>query len=373
MKKVFLFGFLLILLLAVPFTIYFVSQQTSTKTKANAATTLSLNPESLTVNNGEEANLDVMVNPTVGSGNQITLVKIAITYDATKLTASEGALTIAPLIAPEGKGSAPSEFQFLSGPTYSSGLITATLASPNPSSAIQTSQKIATVKFSTIASTDSTGTQVTFNTTDNQTSASSNNCDITNPSTNCQDQPGENVLQSVKGSSIIINSQQLTPTTTPAPTTGPSGPTCTGIQANPSATESSSIDFTVTGNATPGATISKVTFNFGDGNVQDITDSGGVGTDTINVPASHSYTSGTFTANAILTDSNGATSSSNSCSQIITINGEGNTQAPTPTTISETNTIPTPTMAQSGSQTVIVTSALGITLITIGAVLLFAL
>ena len=93
---------------------------------------------------------------------------------------------------------------------------------------------------------------------------------------------------------------------------------------------------TTTGDDSDG-TITKVTFNFGDGNIEDITDSGGVGSESINAQVTHTYDEpGTFTAQATLTDNDNNTSSESDCSQQIIVTGPSISPTPSPTPIPPT-------------------------------------
>ena len=104
--------------------------------------------------------------------------------------------------------------------------------------------------------------------------------------------------------------------------------------------------------------------------MQDITQGGGIGTNTVNAQVSHIYnTAGTFTTSATLTDNSGATSNSVTCSQTITViaGGTGGTSPPVLAT-------PTPTIEPSGpSETIVGIGLIGILLTIIGGVILLAL
>jgi hypothetical protein len=110
----------------------------------------------------------------------------------------------------------------------------------------------------------------------------------------------------------------VTPTGTPVA----SGPSCSSLTINPSAqgTAPYTVNLTVNGQDNA-STISKVTFDFGDGQTQDVTDSAGIGTNSISVLQSHIYNNpGSFTATAVLTDASGSISSVGNCSVTITVN-----------------------------------------------------
>src|ERR1035437_1197016 len=81
-KKIVAIGFVLVLLVAIPLTVYLVQQQQKTKTGAVAATTLTLTPPSSTVTAGTNVTLAVNLDP---GTNQVSFVKFTITYDPGKL------------------------------------------------------------------------------------------------------------------------------------------------------------------------------------------------------------------------------------------------------------------------------------------------
>jgi hypothetical protein len=85
MKKVFLFIAIGLLLLAIPATIFFLSQQRNIRARAAPATTLSLTPAIQTVTAGQ-ANIKLNVDIDPGT-NQVISAKIYLTYDPTKLEA----------------------------------------------------------------------------------------------------------------------------------------------------------------------------------------------------------------------------------------------------------------------------------------------
>lgn len=85
MKKVLLFVFIGLLLLAIPATIFFLGQQRDIRTRAAPATTLALTPATSTVNVGDTVKLNITMTP---GDNQVVSADINLTYDATKLTAT---------------------------------------------------------------------------------------------------------------------------------------------------------------------------------------------------------------------------------------------------------------------------------------------
>ena len=182
----------------------------------------------------------------------------------------------------------------------------------------------------------------------------------------------------------VAPSATLTPTLEPSPSGSSSAnqaPVCNNLAVDRATTGTApfSITFTASGTDSDG-TISKVNFNFGDGGISgDITTSGGVGTNSVNVATSHTYNNaGTYTASAILTDNQDATSSSSAttCQQTIIVQaGNGGTGGTSPTnTIVNSNSTPTPTLAPTGS--LATTIGIGVALFTLilgGGLLFFIL
>ena len=103
-------------------------------------------------------------------------------------------------------------------------------------------------------------------------------------------------------------------------------PTCTGLNVDrtPSGAAPFSVTFTANGN-TPNTAINKVTFDFGDGPTQAVTQGSGIGTNTVSVQTSHTYNNpGTYKATATMTDNTGAPSTiTTSCTQTITVTAAG--------------------------------------------------
>src|SRR3990167_9382093 len=102
-KKIFLFGFLAVLLLAIPLTVFVVQQQQETRTRAEAATILQLCPPddtncpplqppfgaitSQTVKKGDEVAVDVKANTQT---NSLTALNFVVKYDPEFLALKEG-------------------------------------------------------------------------------------------------------------------------------------------------------------------------------------------------------------------------------------------------------------------------------------------
>lgn len=412
-KKFFLIGFILVLLVGIPATIYILQQQQQTSTKAAKATKLTFTPTSsqqtpIEKKVGDPISLNIKVDP---STNMVSFVKLIINYDADKLaTASSNAfvpnISVFPKVA--------------EGPIYAPGVISVSLSvGSDPTKAIQSAVNAATVNFVAKANTTDQPTRVTYDISEKATEV------LSIAST---DEAGEDVLSSADPAYITIGegteptgsitetpvpvpslSETPTPlltetptpaaTDTPMPTeTGtpsPSGePTETGIPSDtltpaPTSTSSAnvvpscsnlavdrattgiapfSITFTVNGTDSDG-TISKANFNYGDGAISgDVTTSGGLGTNTVNVAQSHTYNNaGTYTATAVLTDNNGGVSTTDTCRQTIYVQNAsgGGSEAPAATLR------PTSTMAPTGTTETVLGIGAAILLLTIGGGLIF--
>ena len=125
-KKLLLFGFIAVLLIVIPLTVYLVGQQQKTQSSAQKSTTLGFNPASATVAVNDTVNLDVMMNP---GTNQVSFVKFTIDYDATKLATAAAGSTVCPTRPNDAL--CPNVVAFpsvLQGPTYGPGTISVTLS-----------------------------------------------------------------------------------------------------------------------------------------------------------------------------------------------------------------------------------------------------
>jgi hypothetical protein len=157
------------------------------------------------------------------------------------------------------------------------------------------------------------------------------------------------------------NTDSTTPTDTPTPSSGSNGdsggssggttnqpPVCTTITVQQDSSDTTGMTYSVEAKGTDSdGTIGKVTFNFGDGSVQPVTDGDTIGTNSVDVSGSHAYsTSGTFTVSALMTDDQGAISTPSTCTKAVTV---GNATAPTPTTAPG---VPTPTAIPANPQNI---------------------
>lgn len=226
-KKIFLLGFVLVILLAIPFSVYIAQQRQKTVSKADASTTLSFEPASSTVKVGDDLVLSVMLDPkteTQGlSPNQVSFVKLSVVFDSSKFTAATGCLA-------ENK-QPPNTLTFvLEDPVCAAGTASISLSiGADPANVLTAKAKIATLKLIakdvTIANNP---TSITFSTALNNTQVLS---------VASSDKTSENVLSllsSANPASVTINpssSASATPTptaspgNTPTPTIRPSAGT----------------------------------------------------------------------------------------------------------------------------------------------------
>jgi hypothetical protein len=400
-KKLFLIGFIVVLLVGIPLTVYLLQKQQETRSRAEKSTNITFAPDSsesapIQKNVGDAIPLDIMVDP---GKNLVSYVKLEIQYDPDKLaTASANAFQANSAVFP----------QVMEGPIYSTGKISVTLAiGPDPTKAIQIKSKAATVTFKALSNTGGTPTRVTYGSNTQSLSIGSG------------DQASEDVLSSatpativIGGSSSLSGTPEALPTGTPEPTAevptaelsptplptaavptaapsptqpvgGPAptalGPVCNSLVVDRATTGTAPLSLTFTGNGSaPAGTIGKVTFTFGDGGTSEVTAGGGIGTASVNVQIAHTYNNpGTYQASVSIFDSNNLTSQSTpSCQQTITVTaasstggtGGGVPNSDLPTNASATAT---PTIPPTGSTEVAMGLGLGMLFLIVGGGLLF--
>jgi hypothetical protein len=351
-KKIFLLGFIIVILVAIPFTIYIAQKRQQTTSTAATATQLSFDPTSTTVEVGETITLGIMLDPGAdedATANQVSFVKLAIKFDQTKFTTVSDSLTSSPnttaspntLIAPMEEAK------------YDNTKGTASIAlsvGANPTDAITTKTKIAILKLKAIEETDPSSPNITFD-VDNSRILSIAPEDktsenvllsttipatvsvtdaIADPTETSTPTPTETATETPTptGTPTPTPTGTLTPTLTPTPTgtaSASSGsiPVCTSLSTDKSTTGIApySLTFTVEGSDSDG-TLNKVSFDFGDSPIQTITTGEGIGTNSINIQTTHIYSNpGPYTAYAILTDNDNKSSiQRDSCTKTITIN-----------------------------------------------------
>lgn len=463
-KKLLLLGFIIVLLVAIPVTVYLVGLQQKTKTSAEAATTLSLLPTPLSKNVGDTVSFDVYVDPS--NVNEIAFVKLVLSYDSTKLATTEGTFAVSQWPAADGSSFTPS---IPIGPEFSPGTVTVAMSvGGSPQNVLKTRTKVATLTFKAIAQTeenvptqvifgnqsqllslggtggtDEVGSNLISNTspgsvnivstqakdpvcvdmaldksasgktpytlkftvtsedsdgsvsaikidfgdgqdaspadgdsgvegygTPRATASASHVYDTAGSYTalaTITDNQGNEASGCSKTITITEDTTEATATLTPTTVSEASGLSCSSLSLDPGATGTVpfSVNLTAAGTSTASA-ITTVTFDFGDGETQDVTDAGGIGTNSISVLTSHTYaSSGTFKAKTTITDEDGNTNIGG-CTATISVSGESGA---TPT---EAIASPSP-LPPTGPTGLITVGAIGVLLTFIGAILLLAL
>lgn len=318
-KKIFLLGFIITILIAIPFSVYMVQQRQQTNTKAAPSTVLSIEPATTTISAGDTLDLNIILNP---GSNQVSFAKFAISFDPKAFTVVNG-------LTPNAVGNTLVSIIDEAQTDNTAGKVSISLSiGSDPTKAVTSSTKVATFRVKGIAATAPTGPNFTFDTANTQILSIASS-----------DQTSENVLSSTTPSTITVTAAAVTPsptiTTTSAPTSAPTSPYTTGT---PSPTPTlipicSSLDidgfangaapypltFTATG-SDPNGIISKVTFNFGD-STEDLITGGGIGTSSVSAQLIHTYsTPGIYTAYATMTDNdNNLSIQQINCTKTITI------------------------------------------------------
>lgn len=401
LKKILLIGFVAILLITIPVTMFVLQQQQEIRSQAQASTSLSFTPLSTTANPyqvkvDDTVSLDVMVNP---NGNSISFVRLEIQYDPTKLAPPEDVTTL----FTQNKTAFPVTNQPVVNDTDSGKVIISVSVDTQATTDITTLTKVGTLQFKAIEKTE-TPTQVVYGIQTQVLSKAEG------------DQASEDVLlpsgkspaiiavvegtepsPSVSPTESITPSPSITVTTSPEPTISPSptvaatnvAPACVSLVADvTSGTAPLTVNFTAIGSDTDG-TVEKITFNLGDTNVASVTE--GLSLSSASGQLAHTYTSGgIFTASTVITDNSSGTST-NVCSQTITVTGPTATPgAGTPTTAptvavgtgtdtgTDTGTViteaPTPTIADPGPGAAFIGLGAFFTVLSlIGAIMFFAL
>ncbi len=366
-KKTLLIGFIIVLLIAIPSVIYLVSQQQKTTKSSVPATSLSFTPGSQSVELGASTTFDINIDP---GTNSVSFVKLLISYDATKL-------------AIDGAGFVPNPGVFSSviqEPVYGPGTISVTLSIGANAPPVTKPSKLGTLTLKSIAPTETVGTQLTFG---NQTQVLS---------VGATDQFNENVLSTSSPATVNITQAVASPTPililTPTPTLQVSRsatPSSKGVSlATPAGAAEApicssfttdraligvvpfNVNFTMIG--TSSADILKATFNFGDGQVKELTKADGIGATSLNSLTSHVYhTAGTFSAFGTITDVNGAVSQVGTCTLILTLNSSSATESAAQVTPVVSPLPPT------GPSNIVTIGVIGLFIVIVGTILLLAL
>ena len=367
-KKIFMLGFIMVILVTIPFSVYIAQKRQNISSKAIKSTTLSFEPASTTAKTGDTVTLNIWLDPGTGTtANQISFVKLAINFDKTKFTASSLTENI---------------MEKIDEPQYDNTAGKASISlsiGADPANAIKTKTKIAILKLKATAETTPANPNITFDFANSQVLSIDNSS-----------QTSDNVLLSSTipatvtiTSATSTNAPTSTPTSTPTPTStlpnakpggssgssgipssSPLAPVCSSLDINGLAagTAPYSLTFTATGND-PNGTINKISFNFGDA-IEDLTIGGGIGTSSVSGQILHTYKApGIYTAYAILTDNaNNLSAQQSSCTKTVTVNS---------TDLSGSPIVTTPLPPPGDGEVMFGLGALGIIFTIIGGVLLF--
>jgi hypothetical protein len=218
-KKIFLLGFIIVILIAIPFSVYIAQQRQRTTTQAAKSTVLSFEPAGPTVKVSETLTFNVVLDPGTGStANQVSFVKLSISFDPEKFT------TVADSLKPN-PASPNTLTSVLEDAVYTSGKATISLSiGADPTKVVTTKTKIAILQLKALSATnaDNPKTSVVFDSV---------------PSTQVlsiasSDQTSENVLSTTTPATVTINpASTSTSTSTSSPT-----PTVTAAPANAAST-----------------------------------------------------------------------------------------------------------------------------------------
>lgn len=207
-KKIFLLGFIIVILIAIPFSIYIAQQRQNISSKATASTTLSFEPATATTKVGDTIVLNVMLNPGSGtSANQVSFVKLSIHFDQTKFTTlPTDSLTFNPTGNTLINVIDPAQYDNTAGTASISLSIGA-----DPTLAVKTKTKIAILKLKATGETAPTGANITFNPAPDTQILSIDN----------GSQTSDNVLSTTNPATVTVTAALITLTPSPTPTVSP--------------------------------------------------------------------------------------------------------------------------------------------------------
>jgi hypothetical protein len=194
MKKIVFFIILIIILFAVPITVYFVGQQQELRSRAAPATVLAINPSTITKAVGDVFSFDIQIDT---GGNNVAMIELHLSYDATKLEAvsiTNGPL--APKIAASG--------------VVGGGTASITVRAESSTQPIKGTGTVAVIRFKAIGSTD-VPAQIKFDTTTYVSGLGESTPNV--------------LVNSIPASVQITagNQGDVTPTMTPVPSVSPTG------------------------------------------------------------------------------------------------------------------------------------------------------
>ena len=212
-RTIFLGGFILLALIALPVTLFYSQKEVSTKSNAEKTVDLSYQSSVSSTNStvqipaGSTFSLDVYVDP---GANSVSLVKLDMTYDPTKFQLAGGFIPNQSVFP-----------QVVEGPISSNGSITATLSiGSNLANAITAKTKVGTLTLKALDNDSSSTATISFG-SDSQALSISNNSSynenvianttpvtvqINKPQTSCGTSPGDTML--VMDTSGSMNDQQ---------------------------------------------------------------------------------------------------------------------------------------------------------------------
>ncbi len=368
-KQFFLIGVLALLLVTIPLTLYFVKQQQDLRSSAAPSSNLTLVSSKPSVAVGESFTVDVMLDP---GQNIPSFIKFSLQFDPSKIIITQ--------ITPDPQNISTT----LSGPDITENTASVEFGinkiidtGYDPSGDITQPFKVATIELEALEVTD-TPTEISFD--------FPGSTQVLSISTN--DGPGENVLVNAAPTSITIlaggttsptptsrptisASPPASPTSNPTPTKSPNKlPVCSSLQIIPASGAAPLItQLTAQGNDTDGQVV-KATFNFGDGQVIDVTE--GLGSPSANIQQSHTYTTAnTYNLSVVFTDNDG--DSSTACTQTVIVSANTGNSTPSAQTPIAPTEAPIPTIAPPGSIGTMLGVGGAVVITVIGGLLLFLL
>lgn len=224
-KKIFLLGFIVVILIAIPFSVFIAQQRQNINSQAATSTDLSFEPASSTIKVGDIVTLNIVLNPGAKAPkNLISFVKLSISFSASKFTA----ISLEP-----NKDGVNTLINPIDEAQLESGKATLSLSiGADPAQAVTTKTKIAILKLKAVDQDNGvtpTVPNVRFDPDPDTQVLSVADADGTS----------ENVLSTANPATIIIQganpaptiSPTTTPTGSPTPTSSPT-PTPTAAPGN---------------------------------------------------------------------------------------------------------------------------------------------
>lgn len=370
-KKAFLVGFIILLLVAIPATLFLVQKQQELRTRAEPATTIAFDPTTTTVGVNDTFTVNVAINT---GANSVSTAEIHLTFDPAKLEATRiVAGSFMPHAIVESTPDNTAGRAFIAVDTLGAGAGNTDVPFTKQSSG---PQPVAVITFRAKAETGTTGTQVGFG---QETKAFGETSGTLEPTSVITTSSLSNTAR------VTIGAAGLTPTPTtgagtptPTRTTGQNKPpTCNSLTAAP-ASGNAPLAVTLTANGSDQDNdILAALFTFGDGQTQNVDKNIG---QTGSIQITHVYpNAGSIAAQAVMRDRDGVVSAT--CTTTIAIGvatasatptpGIGGGQTATPSSTIAPTTAPIPVTGDITPITIFTIA--GTALVVIGAILLFAL